>query len=221
MNESIKLQDLGTVQSSGGELTIDCTTGKVLQIHCFDEDYREQFESIDKFDMDEWHKHYPFDQQCTGFDILDLCYWRKSDGYKVECDWDFRMQSHWDRIYEQKQILIDEVMMHIKQDIDEEKDKDFGAFGALEQLLDHLPIPDLYHYLPENMTHQNKFKYLIDKEMINYYQNYNDGHQYLQGMICPNCRTPIEIFDEECDHDWIQYDCEKCKSLITIKKKEV
>jgi len=202
------------VESSGGRLVIDLNTGIVLNRFIDDPEYKENFQSIERFDMDEWHKRYPFDQHVDCFDILDLGYTTKN-GKQISPDYDFRYQSHWDHVYELKQILIDEAIMHIKQDF-----KDAKPCDALEQLLDHLPIPDLYHYLPESMTHIKKFKYLINEGLTDFNHNYDDGHQYHEGMICPNCRTPIAIFDRECEDDWIQYNYEKCKVLITIKKKE-
>jgi len=175
---------VGMVESSGGRLVIDLNTGIVLNRFIDDPEYKENFQSIERFDMDEWHKRYPFDQHVDCFDILDLGYTTKN-GKQISPDYDFRYQSHWDHVYELKQILIDEAIMHIKQDF-----KDAKLCDALEQL---------------------KVLITIKKD---------DGHQYHEGMICPNCRTPIAIFDRECEDDWIQYNCEKCKVLITIKKKE-
>ena len=203
--ENIKFS-IGMVESSGGRLVINLKTGKILNCFVDNPEYREQFESIDYFDMTEWHTRYPFDDQVDCFDILDLGYTTK-DGKKISPDHDFRYQSHWDHVYELKQMLIEEVIMHIKQDIENPIHPD-----ALELMIDNLPIPDLFHYLPEHHLHDEKFKYLIDQGLIDYDQFHNDGHQYLKGLVCPQCRTPIGEFDEH------QLICSKCNVLITIKK---
>jgi len=204
---------IGIVESSGGRLVIHLETGKVLNYFVDDADYTAAFASINHFNMVEWHERYPFDQNSDSFDILDLGYTNK-DGKYIPPDEDYRSQSHWDHVYELKQILIDEVILHIQNDLHEVPDTD-----PITQLINQLPIPNLYHYLSENMTHQNRFKYLIDQGLTEFKHSHKECNDRF-GLACPQCRTPIDSFDESLIDQSTRYYCDKCKVIITIQPLE-
>lgn len=197
---------IGMVESSNGRFVIDLRDGKVLNRFPNDPESTVDFDSIVKFDLNEWRKRYPFDQHIDSFDILDLGFWDDQDDYHAP-DHNFRYQSHWDHVYELKQMLIDEVILHLKEDFNcQEED-------AMTELLNQLPIPNLYHYLPEHHLHEEKFKYLIDKELTHFANQHKDHNDYY-GLICPQCRTPLDEFDDS------QMECCKCNIIINWKPKE-
>jgi len=71
----------GIVHSSYGDIAIDLTNGKVIDVRTEEVEWRQWVDTIDHFDLKEYRKfykeHYNNDGEHAEFDILDIGFWQK------------------------------------------------------------------------------------------------------------------------------------------------
>lgn len=76
------------IGSSHGEFSADATTGKVIKKEIYEGSETEPVNFIDKFDIEEYKKHYNTTTPPEYIDILDLGYWLENGAYEEPAhDW--------------------------------------------------------------------------------------------------------------------------------------